>query len=115
MLRVRVCAAHMGGFLVQNSLNKGSFFGRFSLNMGVLSRNWQKNCQKCKIFLVAKFSSNKHGVEFANELFTDIIISSAKASLPLIKTRNPQRQPKSCKKWFDSECQNKKKIVHDEK
>ena len=66
-----------------------------------------------KTFLVTKFSSNKHGVEFANELFTDIIISSAKASLPLTKTRNPQRQPKSCKKWFDSECQNKKKIVHD--
>ena len=41
MLRVQVCAAHMDGFLVQNSLNKGPFFGRFSLNMGGFSRNWQ--------------------------------------------------------------------------
>ena len=39
MLRVRVCAAHMGGFLGRNSLNKGPFFGRFSINMGGLSRN----------------------------------------------------------------------------
>ena len=30
------------GFWVQNSLNKGPFFGRFSLNMGGFSRNWQK-------------------------------------------------------------------------
>ena len=42
MLRVRVCAAHMGGFLGQNSLNEGPFFGRFSLNMGGLCRNWLK-------------------------------------------------------------------------
>ena len=42
MLRVRVCAAHMGVFWVQNSLNKGPFFGRFSLDMGGFSRNWQK-------------------------------------------------------------------------
>ena len=42
MLRVRVCAAHMGGFLGPNSLNKGPFFRRFSLNMGELSRNWRK-------------------------------------------------------------------------
>ena len=41
MLRVWVCAAHMGGFLDQNSLNKGPFFGRFSINMGELSRNWR--------------------------------------------------------------------------
>ena len=34
MLRVRVCAAHMGGFLSQNFLNKGPFFGRFSINIG---------------------------------------------------------------------------------
>ena len=40
MLRVRVCAAHMGGFLGQNSLNKGPFFGRSSINMGGISRNW---------------------------------------------------------------------------
>ena len=30
------------GFWVQISLNKGPFFGRFSLNMGGFSRNWQK-------------------------------------------------------------------------
>ena len=39
MLRVPVCAAHIGGFLGQNSLNKGPFFGRFSIHMGGLSRN----------------------------------------------------------------------------
>ena len=32
----------MGEFLGQNSLNKGPFFGRFSINMGGLSRNWRK-------------------------------------------------------------------------
>ena len=35
MLRIRVCAAHMDGFLGQNSLNKGPFFGRFSINIWV--------------------------------------------------------------------------------
>ena len=30
------------GFWVQNSLKKGPFFGKFSLNMGGFSRNWQK-------------------------------------------------------------------------
>ena len=30
------------GFWVKNSLNKDPFFGRFSLNMGGFSRNWQK-------------------------------------------------------------------------
>ena len=30
------------GFWVQNSLNKGPFFGKFSLNIGGLSRNWEK-------------------------------------------------------------------------
>ena len=39
MLRVRVCVAHVGGFLGKNSPNQGLFFGRFSLNMGGLSRN----------------------------------------------------------------------------
>ena len=29
-------------FGAQNSLNKAAFFGRFSLNMGGLSRNWRK-------------------------------------------------------------------------
>ena len=42
MLRVRVCAAHMGGFLGPKFSKQGSFFGRFSLNMGGFSRNWQK-------------------------------------------------------------------------
>ena len=37
-----VCAAHMGEFLNQSSLNKDPFFGRFSINTGGLSRNWQK-------------------------------------------------------------------------
>ena len=30
------------GFWVRNSLNKGPFFGRLSLNMGGFSRKWQK-------------------------------------------------------------------------
>ena len=42
MLRVRVCAAHIGGFLDQNSLDKGLSFGKFSINMGGISRNWRK-------------------------------------------------------------------------
>ena len=42
MLRVRVCAAYMVGFWAQNSLNKGRFFGRFSINIGGFSRNLQK-------------------------------------------------------------------------
>ena len=29
-------------FWVQNSLDKGPFFGRFSINKGEFSRNWQK-------------------------------------------------------------------------
>ena len=42
MLRVLVCAAYMYGLLGQNSLDKGPFFGRFSINMGGISRNWRK-------------------------------------------------------------------------
>ena len=42
MLRVRVCAAHMGGFLGPKFSRQGSFFGRFSINMGGFSRNWRK-------------------------------------------------------------------------
>ena len=42
MLRVRVCAAHMGEFLGPKLSKQGSFFGRFSLNKGGLSRNWRK-------------------------------------------------------------------------
>ena len=30
------------GFSAQNSLNKGPFCGRFSINMGGFSSNWQK-------------------------------------------------------------------------
>ena len=30
------------GFWVQNFLNKGLFFGIFSINIGGYSRNWQK-------------------------------------------------------------------------
>ena len=30
------------GFWAPNSLNKGLFFGRFSINKGGLSRNWRK-------------------------------------------------------------------------
>ena len=40
MLRVRVCAAHMGGFLGPKFSKQGSHFGRFSINKGGLSRNW---------------------------------------------------------------------------
>ena len=47
MLRVRVCTAHMGGFFVTNSLNNGPFIGRFSLNMGGFSRNWQRLPKIC--------------------------------------------------------------------
>ena len=39
------------GFSVQNSLNKGPFLGRFSLNMGGFSRNWQKKNAKMRSFL----------------------------------------------------------------
>ena len=43
MFSVRVCAAHMGGFLGPKiSKKKGPFFGRFSINKGGLSRNWRK-------------------------------------------------------------------------
>ena len=42
MLRVGVCAAHMGGFLGSEFSKQGSLFGQFSLNMGRFSRNWQK-------------------------------------------------------------------------
>ena len=46
MLRVRVCAAHMDGFVGRNSLSRGPFFGRFFINMGGLSRNWRKIAKK---------------------------------------------------------------------
>ena len=41
MLRIRVCAAHMSGCLGPKFSKQGSLFGRFSLNMGGFSRNWQ--------------------------------------------------------------------------
>ena len=31
-----------GGFWTQNSLKKGLFLGRYSLNMGGLFRNWRR-------------------------------------------------------------------------
>ena len=43
MLRVQVCAAHMGGFLGPKSSKQGSLFSvDLSLNMGGLCRNWRK-------------------------------------------------------------------------
>ena len=42
MLRVWVCTPYMDGLLAQISLSKGPFFGRFSLNMGGLSRHCRK-------------------------------------------------------------------------
>ena len=42
MLRVWVCATHMGGFLGPKFSKEGSLFGKFSLNMDGFSRNWQK-------------------------------------------------------------------------
>ena len=42
----------MGGFLAPNSLNKGPFFGRFSLNMGGFSRNLQKRCSLPPKFII---------------------------------------------------------------
>ena len=38
-----------GGFLDQNSLKKGPFFGRFSINMGGLSRYWRKIAKKGRL------------------------------------------------------------------
>ena len=65
MLRVRVCAAHTGGFFGQNSLNKGPFFGRFFINIGRLFRNWRpiaKNESFCakihiKVGMTASFGN----------------------------------------------------------
>ena len=41
MLRVRVCAAHISGFLGPKFSKQGFLFGRFSLNIGESARNWQ--------------------------------------------------------------------------
>ena len=40
ILRVRVCAAHW--VFGPKFCKQGSFFGRFTINMGELSRNWLK-------------------------------------------------------------------------
>ena len=37
MLRARVCAAHMGGFLSPKFSKQGSLFRQISINMGGLS------------------------------------------------------------------------------
>ena len=43
MLRVLVCATHMGWFLGPNfSLNLGPFFGSFSLNIGGFQETGEK-------------------------------------------------------------------------
>ena len=55
MLRARVCAAHMAGFWSQNDLNKGPCFGRFSINMGGLSRNCRKTAKNKNGSPSAKF------------------------------------------------------------
>ena len=54
MFRVRVCAAHMGGILDPKFSKQGSLFGRFSLNMDGLSRNWRKTVKK------GRFSAKIH-------------------------------------------------------
>ena len=42
MLRVRVCAAHMGGFLGSKFSKQGSLSRQISVNIGGFSRNGQK-------------------------------------------------------------------------
>ena len=62
MLRVRVCAAHMGGFLGPKFSKQGSLFGRFSINKGGLSRNWRNVAKNewfsAKIHLKSGYSGN---------------------------------------------------------
>ena len=50
MLKVWVCAAHMGGFLGPKFSKQGYLFGRFSLNRGGFFRNWPKESQKGVVF-----------------------------------------------------------------
>ena len=50
------------GFWAQNSLNKGPFFGRFSINIGGLSRNWQEIAKNGSF--PQKSSKNGHGSKF---------------------------------------------------
>ena len=42
MLRVRVCVAHIVCVLGPKFSKQGSFFDKFSLNMGGFSRDWQR-------------------------------------------------------------------------
>ena len=42
ILRVLVCAAHIAGVFGSKFSKQGSLFGRFSINIGGLSRNWRK-------------------------------------------------------------------------
>ena len=42
MLRVRVCAAHMGGFLGPKFSRQGSLFWQIFHKHGGFSRNWRK-------------------------------------------------------------------------
>ena len=45
MLRVQVCATHIGGFLGPKFSKQGPLFGRFSLNIGGFARNKHNNVQ----------------------------------------------------------------------
>ena len=49
MLMVWVCGAHVVGFLGPKFSKQVSLFGRFPINIGVLSRNWQ-NRQNWVVF-----------------------------------------------------------------
>ena len=49
------------GFWAENSPNQVSFFGRFSLNMGALSRNWRKMVKKLAVFLQIHHESGYDG------------------------------------------------------
>ena len=42
MLRARVSAAHMGGYLGPKFSEQGSLFRQIFLKHGLLSRNWKK-------------------------------------------------------------------------
>ena len=60
MLRARICAAHMDGYL-------GPFFGRFSFNKGGLSKSWRKIVENglhsakfiIKVGMTASFGNQK--------------------------------------------------------
>ena len=55
------------GFSVQNSVNKGPFFARFSLNMSGFSRNWRNIVQNgyfsAKIHHKSGYDSNRRKLE----------------------------------------------------